>query len=211
MGKEIKGYSPAEERANVLTHLAGGALFLFGIVPLWKLYAGDDLALRIGVVVYYLTILAMFGSSVSYHCAKQQEHRIFLRKCDHAAIYFLIAGTYTPIFLGPLKSGFGIFLLSLLWTLACCGTLVKFFVSQRYHWIDVLLYIIMGWCALIVFKPLCRNFPADGLAFLIGGGVVYTAGVSLYAWKAPFAHTWWHVVVFAGALLHYLAILSLRW
>ena len=209
MGEEIKRYAPREERANILTHFVGGLLFLFGIIPLVRGFSGAALSLRIGVAVYFATLLGMFFASSSYHAAASDRMRCFLRKIDHSAIYFLIAGTYTPIFLGPLKNTYGLTLLTALWVLAIAGTAMKFALPQKYHKLDLVLYVLMGWCALLDIVPMLRAFPAHGIALLFAGGIVYTAGIALYIRRVPFAHAWWHLVVFAGVLLHFLAILSL--
>ncbi|MCQ2377862.1 MAG: hemolysin III family protein [Victivallaceae bacterium] len=209
MAEEIKRYVPREERANVLTHFLGGVVFLVAGIPLWREFSDRAWSLRVGVAIYFLTILGMFFASASYHFAESERVRLFLRKIDHAAIYFLIAGTYTPIFLGPLKTPYGLTLLTALWVLVAAGTAMKFTLPQKYHKIDLILYVLMGWCALLDVVPVFRAFPPRGVALLFAGGIVYTAGIALYVRRAPFAHAWWHAAVFFGVLLHFLAILSL--
>ncbi len=212
VSQELKSYTPKEERANVLTHLIGGLLFCFSIIPLWVLFAGDPLRVRIGVVVYFLTILGSFFASAAYHATQDETRRIFQRKIDHCAIYYLIAGTYTPILLvDPIYGKFSIGLLAALWILSLIGTGMKFTLSQRFHKIDLVLYVLMGWCALLYIVPICRAFPLDAILLLFAGGVAYTGGIALYVKRVPFAHAWWHVATFTGVLCHYLAILALRW
>lgn len=210
--QELKTYTAAEERVNIWTHLIGGLLFLPSVIPLRILFAADPLRVKIGVFVYYLTILGSFFSSANYHAAKAEKTRIFSRKIDHCAIYYLIAGTYTPILLvDPLYGKFSAGLLAALWGLAAAGTVMKFTLSQKFHKIDLILYVLMGWCALLYIVPICRAFPRLAVILLFAGGIAYTGGIALYVKRVPFAHGWWHVATFSGVLLHYLSILALRW
>ncbi|MCQ2379640.1 MAG: hemolysin III family protein [Victivallaceae bacterium] len=207
--REDKSYSPAEDAVNFATHAIGAALAVIVGICFAKHYAVGDLALRIGYLAYVVTLAGMFSTSASYHAAKNPDVRRTLRKLDHSMIYFLIAGTHTPVFLGPLRGGLCGWLLAGLWICAAAGTVCKFLLSQKYHWIDVVLYLVCGWCSLAVLGRMYEQLPSPSFALLIAGGAAYTLGVPIYLLRVPFAHAAWHVVVMLAAALQFASVIAM--
>ena len=131
-----------------------------------------------------------------------------LKAIDHAAIYLLIAGTYTPFTLSVLAPPWGWSLFSVVWGLAVVGVIFKVFTAGRYEWFSVALYLGMGWVAIVATKPIIELFPTGGILLVFGGGIAYTLGVVFYLWRSlRYHHAIWHVFVIAGSLLHYFAVL----
>ena len=124
-----------------------------------------------------------------------------LRVLDHASIYLLIAGTYTPVALVSMHGPWGWSLFGVVWGLAAIGVVLKVFFTGRFEWLSVTMYVLMGWCVLVALKPLLASIPPAGLAWLFGGGLAYTLGVVFYAWDhLPFNHAIWHLFVIAGSV-----------
>jgi hemolysin III len=134
-----------------------------------------------------------------------------LRRLDHAAIYLLIAGTYTPFTLGALRGTWGWSLAGVVWTLALLGIVFKATsLGFRFHRTSVVLYLLMGWLAVVAAKPLMRELSSFELGWLVAGGLCYTVGVAFYLLKnRPYTHAIWHVFVFAGVASHFMAVLSI--
>jgi hemolysin III len=142
-----------------------------------------------------------------YHVAPE-ERKGFFRMIDHVAIYFLIAGTYTPFALGPLHGTFGWTLFAIVWLLAIGGVLFKVFARFRFPYLSTAIYIGMGWLAVLIIRPLMTHLPPAGLMWLVAGGVAYTGGVLFYHWEGMrYSHLVWHVFVLAGTGCHFIAIL----
>jgi hemolysin III len=131
-----------------------------------------------------------------------------MRIFDHASIYLLIAGSYTPVALVALGGVWGWSLFGAVWGLAVAGVGLKLFFIDRYEMLSTALYVAMGWIALAVLKPLLASLPVGGLAWLFAGGATYTAGVAFFVWdRLPFNHAIWHLFVIAGSVCHFFAIL----
>ena len=127
---------------------------------------------------------------------------------DHACIYLLIAGTYTPFLLVTLRESVGWMMFAMVWSLAVFGVLFKIFFIHRFKIISTVAYIFMGWIIIFAMKPLLHTLPGGGLALLICGGLAYTLGTVFYAWeKIPFNHAIWHLFVLAGSACHFFAVL----
>jgi hemolysin III len=131
----------------------------------------------------------------------------FFRMLDHAAIFILIAGTYTPFALGPLNGTFGWTMFALVWFLAFIGVLFKVFARFRFPYLSTALYIGMGWLAVFIIRPLATHVAPAGLAWLVAGGLAYTAGVLFYHCQRRFAHFIWHLFVLAGTACHFVAVM----
>ncbi len=126
---------------------------------------------------------------------------------DHSAIYLLIAGTYTPFLLIPLRGPWGWSLFIVVWTIALCGILYKVFITIGPRWISVLSYIAMGWIIVVVAGKLIQALPHSSLYFLVAGGLCYTLGTLFYVWKKlPYNHAIWHLFVLGGSLCHFFAV-----
>ena len=205
-------YSQREEWLNCAVHVVGivaCCVALPVLIAAGRL-AGDPWLLASGVV-FGLSALLMFTTSALYHAARDPVARLRLRRVDHAAIYVLIAGTYTPFTLGALRGSWGWSLAIVIWTLALAGIVFKTTsLGFRFHRTSVVLYVVMGWLAVVAIKPLMQALSSFELAWLVAGGLCYTGGVVFYLWKSrPYTHAIWHVFVFAGVACHFVTVLSI--
>ena len=204
----------AEEWANALTHGVGLLASLIGlpILVLSALTRGEQAAV-IGTSVFGATLIALYAASTFYHAVPHPGIKQKLRVVDHAAIYLLIAGTYTPFTLGVLRGTWGWTLFGIVWTLAALGVLFKvWFGSGRFHRLSTAIYVAMGWVIVIAIKPLVQSMEHAGLILLIAGGLSYTGGVVFYMDKRrAWTHPVWHVFVLGGSVCHYFAVLFYAW
>ena len=174
-----------------------------------RLGLGPD-AFNLGGLAFGLSALLMFSTSVLYHAARDPRWRLVLRRLDHAAIYLLIAGTYTPFTLGVLRGAWGWSIAGVVWGLAVLGIVFKTTrLGFRYHKTSVLLYVAMGWLVIVAIGPLTRALDGFELGWLFAGGLCYTGGVAFYVWKSrPYTHAVWHLFVLAGVACHFVAVAS---
>src|SRR3954452_7377262 len=175
-------YSRPEELAHALTAGLGMVACVVGIPVLVSVSVGDPWRLA-AALVFGMSALAMFVTSVFYHHERDLERKSRLRKLDHAAIYLLIAGTYTPLTLA-LERSWGLPMFAAVWTLAVLGIVAKSTVGFRYPKVSVTLYLVMGWLAVVAIKPLSASLSGTELAWLGAGGLAYTGGVPFYVWKS---------------------------
>jgi hemolysin III len=204
-------YSRAEEVAHVATHGLGIAASLVFISWLASaaVAAGAGPWRMVGGLIFGVTALVLFTTSVAYHGATSPRLKPRLRLLDHSAIYLLIAGTYTPFALGVLGGAWGWTLFGLVWGLALVGILAKSMLGFRFDVSSVLLYLGMGWLGVIAARPLLLSLTAHEVTWIVIGGLAYTAGVPFYLWKArPYSHAVWHLFVLAGVTCHFVAVLS---
>lgn len=202
-------YSRPEELAHALT--AGLGIVACAVALPWLAYVSfGDTARLIAALVFGASALAMFVTSVIYHWERDPGRKVAFRKLDHAAIYLLIAGTYTPVALLALRGVQGWVLFAIVWTLAALGIVAKTTVGFRFPRLSTLLYLAMGWICILVIQPLSVNLTGAELTWLIAGGLVYTAGVPFYVWKSRrFTHAIWHLFVLGGVACHFAAVVSL--
>lgn len=203
----VPDYDPLEERLNFLSHGAGAALAL--IAGIFLIIKGAYLPAGqwFGLWVYALSMVLLFSASALYHMAVTADRRYFYKKLDHTAIYYLIAGTYTPFLSIALPTAKAHYLLIALWVIAIIGTLFKLVFIHSFQKISLFAYLAMGWLALLVIDDMQRFLSAQALTFLIAGGISYTVGALFYALKkVRYAHAIWHLFVLIGAGLHFLAI-----
>lgn len=201
-------YSPTEELAHSLTASLGVIACLVAIPWLAWTAAGDAPRLVAGLV-FGTSALGVFVTSVIYHAARQPERKVVLRKLDHAAIYLLIAGTYTPITLIAMRGAWGWTLFACTWTLAVLGIIAKTTLGFRFPRLSTVLYVLMGWIGVVAIGPLAEALSRTELAWIIAGGLVYTAGVPFYVWKSRrYTHAVWHLFVLGGVACHFAAVLS---
>lgn len=198
------------ERLNSYSHLLGAVAATGGLAVLVALAGrqGDAWKL-VGFSVYGATLVLLYLFSTLYHSARGRAKHI-LQKFDHHAIYLLIAGTYTPFTLVTLRGPWGWSLFGIVWGLAVLGIVVDSLHGRNARRIlPIVIYVLMGWIALVALGPLIKALPRSGLLLLVGGGLFYTAGIVFYAMDARVrhAHGIWHLFVLAGSLCHYLAIL----
>lgn len=200
-------YSNKEELVNAITHGIGVLLSLVALVFL-VLYSSEfgtagDIA---AAVIYGISMLGLYTCSTLVHSFPQGKAKDILEIFDHSAIYFFIAGTYTPI-MYSLNGKLGWTLLGIVWIVALAGTLFKTFFVKRFLYLSTVLYIAMGWMIVIAWKPLTEVIPAAGMQLLIAGGLLYTVGAIFYVWRGfPFHHAIWHVFVLSGSILHFFTI-----
>lgn len=208
MKDKLTYYDSKEELLNIITHGIG---FLLSIVALVLLIV---YASRYGTV-WHITSFAIFGASLIvlyaastlYHYAKNPDLRIKLNILDHAAIYVLIAGTYTPFTLVVLKGWVGWTIFGISWGLALIGIIFKVFYFGRFDRISTIAYVLMGWVVIFAIKPLMNELPTKGLLWLFGGGLAYSFGAFLYSRRnLRFNHAWFHVFVLVGSFCHFMAV-----
>jgi hemolysin III len=201
-------YTVGEEIANALIHGIGFALAIVGVVVLTGFAAQTGSArLVVSVSIYGTCLILMYGASTLYHAIQQPRAKSALRHLDHASIFLLIAGTYTPFTLVSLNGPWGWSLFVVIWGLAALGLLLQPLLRQR-RGLAVALYIAMGWAALIAIKPLIHAVAPAGIALLAAGGLAYTLGTIFYGWrKLPYSHAVWHGFVLLGSMLHFFAVL----
>ncbi len=203
------------ERVNVYTHLAGAIAMVPGTIFLILRQAGAaSIGGMIAVIVYGASAIALFSFSALYHSTKKAENeKSITRTLDHIGIYFLIAGTYTPICVNALGPGWGTGILVTQWTLAGLGVITSLFLLGAPRWISVVVYVVMGWVAIIAIQPIYRAVGPQTLLALAGGGITYTAGALIYVFKKPNPwpgvvgfHEIWHFFILVAAGLHYYMI-----
>lgn len=197
------------ERFNAYTHLAGALLALAGAVVLIVLGAMKQDAWKIvSFAIYGASLVILYSASTLYHSTRGRL-KAFFRKLDHTAIYLLIAGSYTPFTLVTLRGPWGWWLFGVIWVLAALGIAQEFWLGKRTRVLSLIIYVLMGWIALVAVLPLVDTLSLAGFAWLAAGGLAYTAGIAFYVYDERFAH-WhgiWHLFVVAGSALHYIAIL----
>jgi hemolysin III len=211
MGQNASSRYPlGEEIANSITHGVGAALAVAGLVVLVALAATRGSASHVvGCAVFGATLVLMYAASALYHGIPNPRAKRVLQVLDHSAIYLVIAGTYTPFMLVSLRGTAGWVLLATVWAVAAAGIVFSSTLGRRAHVLSVVLYVAMGWIGIVVFRPLTASLGPAGMALVVGGGVVYTAGVIFYGWKRlPYNHAIWHVFVLAGSALHFAAVLG---
>ena len=198
---------PAEERINFISHAIGAALALIAGILLIIKGSYLETAQWIGLWVYALSLFLLFSASSLYHFAESPERRGWYKKLDHTAIYYLIAGTYTPFLSIALPTQKAHYLLIALWVIALIGTLFKLVFIHRFEKISLIAYLLMGWLAVLVMDDMQRFLSKPALTFLIIGGLSYTIGALFYALKkVRYTHAIWHIFVLIGAGSHFLSI-----
>ncbi len=204
----LNGYSRTEEIANWTTHLAATLLSVSALV-LMVVYSAryGDAYHVVSSAVYGATLILLFGASTLYHMVPVSRAKRVFQKLDHAMIYLLIAGTYTPYTLVVLKGVWGWSIFGVVWGVALTGLLIDVVMTKRLGWLSVSLYLCLGWLMLIAVKPLLVNLATNGVVLLLAGGMMYSFGVIFYVWKTlPFQHAIWHLFVIAGSLCHFFSI-----
>ena len=197
-----------EERANAITHGLGGVLSIIGLVLLLNLALtmGSNRAV-ICCTIYGVSLVLLYTSSTLLHSIHRPRMQAILHKCDHMAIFLLIAGTYTPFALIMLRGQIGWGLCITVWLLAMIGMCFKAICGVGYPRLSVAFYLVLGWIGLFAMMPLVHAMPVGGLLLLVAGGVAYSGGVPFFLWEAlPFNHAIWHLFVLCGSICHFAAI-----
>ena len=203
--------SLGEELANSISHGIGLVAALIGapILLLTALQTGNG-GFFIGTIVFTLTMLLLYLGSTLYHAWPQTRGKSILQVLDHSAIFLLIAGTYTPFTLGPLRGTWGSTMLGISWAFAIFGVIVKAMRgTSRHPKLAMSRYLGMGWSALIVIRPLASAVPPSAVLWLVAGGIAYTIGVLFFVnERLRYGHFVWHLFVLAGTTCHFLALLA---
>lgn len=196
------------ERFNAISHLVGAGLALVGLVVLIVVSSLHGGARRIAsVTVYGVSLLVLYTSSTLYHSLRGRAKRVF-QHLDHTAIYLLIAGSYTPFTLVSLGGRLGWWMFGAVWALAALGALQEFRHVKGERVLSVVIYIVMGWLAVLALGPLKTALGPAGLAWLVAGGLCYTGGIAFYALdgRLPAFHGVWHLFVLAGSLCQFVSV-----
>jgi len=199
----------AEEVANSISHGLGLLLALVAvpILVLAAIKAGSPHFI-VGVSVFGGTMVVLYLASTLYHSLTHDAAKQFFRLFDHAAIFLLIAGTYTPFALGVLRGPWGWSLLAIIWSLAIIGITLKINKRTRHSRISIVLYVIMGWLAVVAIKPIVMLIPVPGIVLIFAGGLAYTGGLAFFAaQRIRYNHFIWHLFVIAGTTCHFFAVL----
>lgn len=196
-----------EERVNVYTHSVGAILSLVGAsILLFFAIATNDFWKIVSSAIYGVSLITLFSISSLYHF-KEGKAKDFFQKLDHIAIFYLIAGTYTPFILVHFREGMGPIILSIVWILAIIGTVAKIFFTGKYDFLSTMIYLAAGWTVLLDIKTLYTSFHPDGLIWLAAGGLLYTGGVFFYLKESiPRNHEIWHGFVLGGAGCHFITV-----
>ena len=194
----------------MLTHGVGIAASVVGGALLIVLAALEgDALLIVGVSVFVATLVLLYSASTFYHAATGADARRRLKIFDHASIYLLIAGSYTPFMLTGLGGAWGWSLFGVIWGLAVVGVVFKLFYTGQFKGLSTLIYIAMGWLAVIAIGPMVRTLDMTTIAWLVAGGVTYTVGTIFYMSHRPYAHAVWHMFVLGGSVCHAVAVATL--
>ncbi len=201
-------YSPLEEWLHAGTHGLGVLLATAGLVVLVvQTYRHGDAWAVTSVAIYGGTLVLLYLASTVYHAVTRPRAKHVLKQIDHAAIYLLIAGTYTPFCLGPLRGPWGWTLFGVAWGLALAGATLDVATNRRFRWASLTIYLGMSWLIVSAIKPMLQTIDGVVLIWLLAGGLFYTGGVVFYVWRRlPFHHTIWHVFVLAGSACHWIGI-----
>lgn len=207
-----------KDPGSALTHLAGAVLSLLGLILLvYKAVAHGDAWSVVSFAVFGVSLIALYTASTIYHSLTvSPKATLALRKVDHMMIFLLIAGTYTPFCLLPLRGAWGWSIFGAIWGCAALGMGVKLFWMGAPRWLSTAFYVLMGWLIVVAIYPLSQVVLPGSLAWLVAGGLLYTVGAVLYAtkwpnpWPGKFGfHEIWHLFVMAGSAAHFLAVLRL--
>ena len=203
-------YSTSEEIANAVTHGVAALLSIAGLAILVGFavaYSGAPTGIT-AVSVFGASMIFLYVASTLYHAIPNPKAKQILQRLDHSMIFVLIAGSYTPFCLVTLKGVTGIGLCIAVWSIAIVGIALQGVLIKQSKWLNSLLYLTMGWLVLLVIEPLIESLPNTGLWLLTAGGLSYSLGVIFYVWKTlPYSHAIWHLFVFAGTVLQFLAVL----
>ena len=206
--EQVKFYSRSEERLNILTH--GTGLLLSVVAEVLLILRACEIGGAPYVVsfsIFGASLILLYGASTAYHSSKNPHVRARLNIVDHAMIYILIAGTYTPFTMVTLNGWIGWTIFGIVWGLAAFGFIFKLFYTGRFDKLSTVAYVLMGWIIIFAIVPLVRALPTEGVYWLFAGGIFYTVGAVLYSLqKLPYNHATFHVFVLLGSFAHFIAV-----
>ena len=203
--------SKGEILANWFTHGIGVVLSIAGIVFLIIRAINLGTAWHLAsYIIFGTSLILLYLASTVYHCFTKQPWKALFQRLDHAAIFFLIAGTYTPFLLTKLRNGWGWSIFGIIWGLSIVGLIMKLGFKSKFEKPSVLLYLAMGWFGIIVFYQTMGTISMLSIWFLLIGGLFYSVGVIFYRWRTlPYNHAIWHLFVLGGSIFHYFSVLQL--
>ncbi|NER11026.1 hemolysin III [Muriicola jejuensis] len=199
-----------EERLNAISHGLGVILGIVGAFVLWNKQDSTNPWETWSILIYSGSIVLLFTASTLYHAVNDPRIKSRLRVLDHISIYFLIAGTYTPVALLTLAESKGVLLFIIVWGVTLAGTLFKIFYTGKLEYLSLVLYLVMGWLIVVDFPFLWEQLSAFGVTMLFLGGGFYSLGIVFYAVrKIPYNHFIWHLFVLGGAISHWCLIFDI--
>lgn len=199
-----------EEKLNAITHGAGVILALCGLLTLiLEACRTGEIWHLVSFSVYGTSLVLLYLASTLYHSFTNSRTKYIFKIADHAAIYLLIAGTYTPFTLVSLHGALGWTMFGVVWGLAAIGIVFQVFFVKRFKLFSTLCYTLMGWAMVFAIKPLLAALPIMGVYWLIAGGILYTVGALFYlACRIPYNHAVWHLFVLAGSFTHFITVIK---
>jgi len=207
--KEYRALTTGEEIVNSITHGIGALLSIAALVILTVIALRKGNAWHVvSFTIFGTSLVLLYLSSTLYHSFTKKNIKNLFARFDHAAIFLLIAGTYTPFVLTVLRGPLGWTLFGIIWGLAIAGIVIRSIYLTRFRKLMVGIYVGMGWMFLLVIVPMIRNLPAASLIFLLIGGACYSLGVIFYMWRnLKYGHGIWHLFVLAGSITHFFSVL----
>lgn len=207
--KQSKRYTLGEEIFNAVSHGTGSLLSIAGTVVLIVLSAVyADAWSVVSACIYGSSLIILYTMSTLYHAITNEKAKKFFRIMDHNTIFFLIAGTYTPYTLVPLRGALGWTLFGVVWGAAIIGIVFNSIDLEKFRKPSVVCYLLMGWVIIIAIKPMLNTMPRLSLIFLLTGGIFYTVGIIFYALKkVKWFHSVWHIFTVAGSIFHYFSVM----
>lgn len=205
---ELRIYSPLEERINIVSHAWGLAFSLVALaLLLWRAGRFGNAVDVVCAGIFGISLVALYAASTAYHSATRPALRARLRIVDHATIYLLIAGTYTPFTLITLNGTVGWVIFGISWGLAAIGIYLKLHFTGRFNVLSTLMYVAMGWMIVFAAEPMLERLPAAGIYWIVAGGLSYTLGAVIYSIRRiPLNHAIFHGFVLGGSLCHFMAV-----
>jgi len=204
----LKHYTPLEEKTNIISHAIGLVLSIAALVLLVLRASLYGNAWHIvSASIFGFSLISLYAASTFYHSATDPKRRSRLRVIDHATIYVLIAGTYTPFTLVTLNGSIGWMIFGVSWGMAIAGITLKLFFTGRFNVLSTLMYVCMGWIIVFAITPLINSLSTEGLFWLFAGGVAYTTGAIIYSIKKiKFNHAIFHMFVLLGSFCHFVSV-----
>lgn len=198
-----------EEILNAVTHGIGTVLAVIGFAVMLLVYNDGGTWHLVSCIIYGISMVLLYLASTLYHSFTNEKLKALFKFIDHAAIYILIAGNYTPFALIPLHGSLGWTIFGVIWTIAAVGVVFQMFYVKRFRIFGTVCYLLMGWFAVVMVQPLLSTLPIEAIYWLIGGGLFYTVGAVFYLVKCiPYNHAIWHLFVLAGSAAHFVAIVK---
>jgi hemolysin III len=204
-------YSARERLADSCIHIVSVAASLIALLALLVVgVKAETTLLIVSLGIYGTALVATFSFSAGYHLIVRPKLKAIFRRLDHAAIFLMIAGTYTPFILIKMNNAWGLTLLAVVWGMAAIGIAIKLFAPRYLEGVSTALYLVQGWAVIVAWEPLISALPGDVALMLAAGGVLYTVGVVFHLWeRLPFQNAIWHGFVLTAASVHYVAVMDI--